>query len=139
MKIMNFELQEFTKFLVELKLGGKDSRMRTRFCKLLAERIKQIEDEREQLIKQFAEVAEDGSILVEDAGDGRQVYKLRDRDGFNREFEILMREEFVIEENEERKEMLHAIKEIVLNVDMEFEGESAFVYDRFCCIVEEIK
>jgi hypothetical protein len=140
MRVMNFEVKEFIRFLIELKLAGKESRMRTRFCKLLADRMKQIEDEREELINQFAEHDADGEVVVEnDPGTNKQVYKLKDHAGFNREYTVLMREEYVIDETEERQEMLKTIKDIVLNVDMEFQGEEAFVYDRWCEIVEEIE
>jgi hypothetical protein len=137
MRINNFEVKEFVGFLVSLKLSGKESRMRTRFCRLLGEHIKQYEDERSLLIEQYAEKDSDGKPVIVDDG-GREVYKITDSEAFNREFGILHREEFIIAHSEDRIEMLKAIKDIVLNVDMEFDGENAFIYDRWCEIVEEV-
>lgn len=137
MRINNFELKHFANFLISLKLSGKESRMRTRFCKLLGEQMKQFEDERSLLIDQYAEKDNKGRpVVVEE--NGQRLYKIADREGFNRDFDILHREEFIIAHTEERIEMLRAVKEIVLNVDMEFKGEEAFAYDRWCEICEEL-
>ena len=51
----------------------------------------------------------------------------------------LTNEVVVIDVNEESKEMLLSVKESVLhNAPLEFEGDDADKYDRFCEIVEQI-
>lgn len=139
MRMLNFEIKEFVKFLIQLKLVGKESRMRTRFCRLIGERLKEIEDEREQLIEQFAVKGEDGKPAVTDDGSGRMVYMMQNAEAYNAEYSILMREEFILPETEDRIEMFRAVRDIVLNVDLEFEGDSAFAFDRWCEIVEEVQ
>jgi hypothetical protein len=137
MKMLNAEVNGFIKFLMSLELSGRDSRMRTRFCKLAQTRLDEINEERTELIKQYGVVDEDGNIKKEER-DGVELFVMKDRDAFNREYEIMMLEEFVIDETEERKEMLVTVHNIVLNADVKLSGQDALIYDRYCEIVESI-
>jgi hypothetical protein len=138
MRLRNVEVESLIKFLMELELKGRDSRLRTRFVKLLMERQTLIDEEHQQLVKQYSSKDKDGNpnIVVKD---GKQFYDVEDKVGFNREYYILLNEEYIIEETEERKEMLLLIKDIILNCEKTFMGGEALEYDRWCEIVEEIK
>ncbi len=50
-----------------------------------------------------------------------------------------MSEEWIIEKNEERKDMLLTLKDAVLNLDIVLKGKKAMEYDRWCEIAESIK
>lgn len=138
MRMMNGEVEPFINFLMSFELVGRDSRMRTRFVKLLAERASLIKDEHAELIRQFAKFDENGDPYIVEI-DGQKAYDVPDRVAFNKEYHLLLCEEFVIEENEERKEMLLFIKDVILNCEKTFKGREALEYDRWCEIVEEIK
>lgn len=138
MKIKNGDVDAFADFLLSFDLGGRESRMRTRFHRLLMERKSLIKEEHAELIRQFAKFDDKGEPYVVEF-QGKQAYDITDRIGFNREFFLLMNEDFIIEENEERKEMLMLIKDIILNCQKTFSGRDALEYDNWCEIVEEIK
>ena len=127
-RIENRYLKPSIDLLFNLSLRGKQSRHRTRFIKLLNERFVQVEEERKQLAEEFAEKDEDGKPIVED-----DRYKIvgDNREQFQKEFEELMSEEFVIE-GENFKETLEVVRDILLNCDEYFSGEQAFVYDYLC-------
>lgn len=138
MKMKNEEVQHFANFLMSFELKGRDSRMRTRFVKILAERIELVNEEHKELIRQYARFDEQGEAIVVEIN-GQKAYDVPDRAAFNREYFLLLNEDFVIEENEERKEMLLFIKDVILNCDKTFKGREALEYDRWCDIVEEIQ
>ena len=66
----------------------------------------------------------------------QQVYDIADMENFNKEYNELMREDFIIEVNESNKEMITIVRDAVLECDMEFSGQEALAFDRFCEIVE---
>lgn len=138
MRIKNFEIKPFIDFLMNLELIGKKSRMRTRFVKLLMERQMLINEEHQELLKQYSELDEEGNPKVVEK-DGELLYDVKDKISFTREYNILLNEDFVIEETEDKKEMLLTVQDIVLNCEMMFKGAEALLYDRFCEILEEIK
>lgn len=127
-RIENRYLKPSIDLLFNLSLRGKQSRHRTRFIKLLNERLVQVEEERKQLAEEFAEKDEDGKPIVED-----DRYKIvgENRGQFQKEFEGLMSEDFVIE-GENFQETLEVVRDILLNCDEYFSGEQAFVYDYIC-------
>lgn len=138
MRIKNVEIQEFINFLMGFELKGRESRLRTRFVRLLAERIALISEEHNELIRQYAKFNEnDEPIIIEI--EGTRVYDVPDKAAFNKEYHILLNEDYVIDENEERKELLLFVKDIILNCEKTFKGREALEYDRWCEIVEEIK
>lgn len=137
MRIRNHEIKRFMNFLMELELKGRESRLRTRFVKLLAERQKLVEDEHYQLIVQHSNLDENNKPLIVER-DGQTMYDVQDIVSFNRDYHILLNEEFIIDETEERKEMLLLIKDVILNCEKTFKGEEAILYDRMCDIVEKI-
>ncbi|EJW14016.1 hypothetical protein PAV_141p01220 (plasmid) [Paenibacillus alvei DSM 29] len=138
MRMKNEEVQHFANFLMTFELKGRESRMRTRFVKLLAERVELVNEEHKELIRQYARFDENGEPIIVEI-DGQKAYDVPDRTAFNKEYFLLLNEDFVIEENEERKEMLLFIKDVILNCDKTFKGREALEYDRWCDIADEIK
>jgi hypothetical protein len=137
MKIKNYEVKEFANFLINLELKGRESRLRTRFVKVLMGRADLIDEEHVELIKQFAKFDDKGEPIIIEI-DGVKTYDVPEKEAFNKEYYALLNEEFILEENEERKEMLLLLKEVILNCEMTFKGREALEYDRWCEIVEEI-
>lgn len=139
MRILNVELESFVNFLMEEPLNGKQSRMRTRFCKLLSEQINLIKDEEHQLIVKHCKKEEDGTLKTKIDENQREVYDIENLDLLNNDIKELMLEEYVLDNNEERKQMFLTIKDIVENTERTFKGREALEYDRFCEIVETIE
>lgn len=139
MKMKNQEVEYFADFLMSFELKGSHSRIRTRFVKqVLAERVSLVKDEHADLIREYARFDDEGKPIVIKIGD-QDAYDVPDRVSFNKEYFMLLNEDFVIDETEERKEMLLLIKDIILNCDKTFKGREALEYDRWCEIVEEIQ
>lgn len=144
MKLTNQEVNVFGQFLINLKLKGKDSRMRTRLFKMLQERQELILSEHQQLKNEYAEKDEDGNVIYHETrmpdGSSQKGFKIAETDikKYNSEITMLMEEEFIIEETEERKDMLLSVRNAVLNFDEDLSGDEAILHDRWCEIVEEI-
>lgn len=137
MKMLNVDIEPFVEFLLSLELSGKQSRMRTRFIKLIGETLKVIQEERQRILDRYIKKNEDGSpvtLVLE----GLERYELEDPESYNAEYTELMLEEYLIDETPERKDILIAVQHAVLNTELKFSGESAIQYDRFCEIVEAI-
>lgn len=137
MIIKNYEIAEFGEFLLELKLKGRQSRMRTRLVRLLQERLDLINEERNDLLMDYATKDEDGNIVKETDDDGEEYISLENGTEYNSEIQKLMLEEFILEETGEVKVIIDEVREIVLNTDMEFSGEEALAYDRWCDILDD--
>lgn len=139
MKLLNAEIQDFIKFLMNEELSAKQSRIVSRFIRFCNDRINEIEKERTKLVDKYAKKNDDGNYVISKNEKGENVYELNDSVMFNRELKELMLEEFIIDETNERKDMLLTIKDIVLNSQQKFKGQKALQYDRFCEIVENIE
>lgn len=134
----NYELKAFGEFLYELSLKGKESRMRSRFIKVLEDQLQLINNEREILLKDYAKKDENGELVFDKDKDGREFVILDDSYSYNLELSKLMQEDFIIEIKNDNTEMIKTIQDIVLNVDKEFSGIEAERYNRFCDILESI-
>ena len=137
MKLRNYDLEPLILYLNKMKLAGKASRMRTRFINILTEKYKLFKDEHMQLIKEYANLDEDGNpkIIVRD---GQRVFDIKDELAFNKEFNELLFEEVIIEENEVNKNMLLSVRDSILNSEIEVSEEEAFLYNEWCEQFENI-
>ncbi|EON72823.1 hypothetical protein [Lysinibacillus sphaericus] len=143
MIIKNYEIGELQAFLFNLILKGKESRMRTRFIKLLEQQLNQVNQERQQLVDEYAEKDKNGEILyTTEIVDGKEIEMPLFSEEAEKEVQqqilTLLHEDFIIEETAEKIDMLRILQEIVLNCDLEFTGKKATLYDRFCEIFEDI-
>lgn len=137
MRMKNAEVESFLNFIMSMELSGKNSRLRTRFAKLLMQQQQLINEEHMELIKEYSHLDDNGNPKVKEEN-GKQMYDVYDRESFNKEYSILLNEDFIIEANEERREMLLLVKDVILNCEMTFKGREALQYDRWCEIVEDI-
>lgn len=137
MKIRNEEIVGFGNFLMDLTLKGSSSRMRTRLVKKLQKHLDDVQTEKDEIITIHGILDEDGNVKTKEV-DGREVYEIRDNEACMREISELYKEEFVIEENEENRQMLIAVREAVFNCNKEFQGQNAMLYDYYCEIFENL-
>lgn len=132
MKIINMKNSDvYNLYLLSmsLKLKGRDSRLRTRFAKLLKPRVDLIIEEKAEIAKEIGgEETKDGKIIL--PKDREEEYK--------KEIEDLMSEEFSLELDAEQLKWFEVVKKGILEIDIEFEGEKAWLYDRICDILEEV-
>ncbi|ATF13693.1 DUF1617 domain-containing protein [Brevibacillus brevis X23] len=138
MKFYNFELKHLFDFLISLELVGKQNRMRTRFCKLIGEQINEFMEQKDRLIFEFSKKDENGKPLFENLNETQVKYHLTDADSFNNELNLLMCEEFVIEESEAYRDMLLTVGDILTNLTIPLSGQEAFQYDRYCEAFERL-
>lgn len=143
MIIKNYEIGELYSFLFNLILKGKESRMRTRFLKLLEDQLNLINLERQQLISDYAEKDDHGEVLYNlEQVDGKEMEVPIFTDDSEKEIQkqilALLNEDFIIEETADKADILQTLQEIILNCDLEFTGKKATMYDRFCEIFEDI-
>ena len=138
MKLKNYELDSFAKLLFNMKLKGKDSRMRTRLVKLVDEYNREVLSvERTELISQYAKKDESGQIVLNE--NKTQAILIEETiPEFQIEFNLLMNEEYIIEENETNKEMLLTVAYSILNCELEFNGNDAVMYDSWCEQFEDL-
>lgn len=138
MIIKNHDIQDIGKFLLELTLKGKQSRMRSRFINLLQEHLNQVTDERQQLLDDYVKKDENGEPIMEEV-DGQISYKVGNPHEYQRELAVLMSEDFIIEETPKVMDMLTTIQEIVFGLeDMEMSGQEAMIYNNLYELVEDI-
>ncbi|MEK5231447.1 hypothetical protein MHB42_06680 [Lysinibacillus sp. FSL K6-0232] len=144
MIMKNYEIGELQSFLFNLILKGKESRMRTRFIHLLSNQLELLQQERQQLINDYAAKDEEGNIVTEtktinDKKEALVVFpsKTAEKEA-QTQIMLMMNEDFIIEETTEKMDMLQTLQKIILNCDLEFTGHKAALYDRFCEIFEDI-
>lgn len=136
MKMYNYEIESFVAFLMTLELAGQKSRMRTKFVKLALDHLKEVENDRIDLIKEYVELDENNDPKTTEDENGLTRYEMRDIDSFKAEYDILMSEKFVIENLETNRNMLDLVKDAILNTNLVFKGQEALQYDRWCEICE---
>ena len=152
-KIQNKYLSSLAQWLQLLVLDGRKSRERTRFVKLLQDRLKEVNGFYQGLIEKYVKKDKNGRYKTR-LVDGVQVFKFetkKDEKDYIKEVEDLFSEEFKLDLTEVNKEMLIVIKDIVLNTDYKFgpkENETseqqrvsirlAEEYDKWCQSFENL-
>lgn len=135
MKLYNGEIDKLVNFLLEEALDRIQTRLRARFINLVKNRVDEFNKEVQDIQYKYAEKDEYGEIKIVDI-----MITILDQNSFNKEYNEIALEEFVIDELESNRSVLLAIKNIVLNTKREeFKGIKAMEYERWCEIVEQIK
>lgn len=138
MKFKNDHLESLGNLLFDLALKGKESRMRTRFIKIIDSHLQEVvNSERTQLINDYAEKDEDNEPVND--GKGNITLKSEYMDTFAEELRVLMDESLIVSKNEENKDMLLALADIILEGDFEVSGMVASLYDSWCIEFEAVK
>lgn len=134
MKLYKYELEAFITFLHSLKLERKNSRMRTKLKKILTGKLQEFYEDLNEINLNYAQKDDSGNPII---NEGKFVFS----DNNNRLEDLyeLTNEVVIIDDNEETRDMLLSVKEsVIYNAPLEFEGDDADKYDRFCEIVEQI-
>lgn len=134
MKIKNSDVNGLAEFLAKETLGGRASRMRTKFLKLLNEAVNEVEGFRKEILEKHSKKDSEGKAVIEG-----NSYVLKDPLAFGKEYAELMNEDFIVDETESKREVLQHIKRILDNTSAEFEGVQAFQYDQWCEAFEDLK
>lgn len=135
MKLKNYDLEYLITFLDELELSGKESRMRSRFMKLIKEKYDQFKTEHQTILTNYSRKDEKGNPIVLSDEKG-QRYDIENIQAFQSEFLELINEDCVIDINSERQEMYSVVSKAILECDKVFKGVEADAYDRICQIFE---
>lgn len=126
---------------MELKLKGKESRLRTRLVRELQGHYAELVlVEQQQLIEEYGKRDEEGDLIyrtekLEDGSEGKQ-YSIEDTEEFNKQVALLFNEYYTIEIDDNNREMIESLTEAILNYDEELSGVKALQYDRICDIFE---
>lgn len=134
MKLYKYELEAFITFLHSLKLERKNSRMRTKLKKILTGKLQEFYEDLNEINLNYVQKDDSGNPI---SNDGKLLFS----DNNNRLEDLyeLANEVVIIDVNDETRDMLISVKEsVIYNAPLEFEGDDADKYDRFCEIVEQI-
>jgi hypothetical protein len=135
MKIENYRVEDFTHFLLSLKLKGSDNRMRNRLVKMLQGHLKLLQEEHNELLNEYCKKDANGDFRTLQKN-GTSFYDIDDVKGFQVEYQILMDESLFIPNDANNQAMLEAVRNIVTNCDLEFSGSDALKYEYYCEILE---
>jgi hypothetical protein len=138
MKVRNSDVKAFVDFLYDLKLPAKKSRLRSKLVRLGQEHLKNVQVKQNDLLKKFAEYDDEGNMLTSTEGENTIVH-LTDTEAYQKELKILLDECWTIDENDENRDMLLAVKGVVLDFDGELEGDEANTYAMVCDALEQVE
>lgn len=139
-----------TQWLAQQMLHGKESRNRTRFLKLVDERVNEIDAERLRLAEEYAEKKKDKDgkeqVVYLDK-DGKDTldktlgvsFKVKDMDKFNKDYEEYIGETFVVDVTPANQETIYGVRDIIMDTKESFAGPMATMYDEWCDAFENIK
>lgn len=140
---------DLANWLVQLKLHGKDSRRRTRFVKILAERVDELNAERQKLFDQYGEKNKEGKFVYVDPNGKESIepasgMSLKMKEGkteeeFTKEFSAYLNEDYVLDVSPQTKDTIYGVRDIILNTKEEFAGPMASRYAEWCDALENIK
>jgi len=127
-EIENMRLVNIANFMYGLSLVRKQSRMRRRFIQMIEDRYKQVELERQEILKEHSYKDENGEAIIKEDNN----YDIMDYDALAQDVNELNREKFVIEGGDNR-ELIKTMKEILRKFeDVEYEGQDSDTYDYLC-------
>lgn len=124
-KISNEKLNKVYDLLQGIPLKAKQSRHRTKFTKMIVERLKEVIDDEQELIKEHCHLDENGEPKKKDDG---TRWDIKDLKAFSKDREELYKEEMIIEGGDVTG-ILKTVKKILDNLDKELSGEEADIYD----------
>lgn len=135
-----------TSWLAKQLLHGSASRSRTRFIKLVSDRLSEIDKEINKLREECSAKNEKGEIIYFDK-DGKETtdkeksfrFKIDDQKKFNEEWDKYMQEDYVLDITPASKDVIYGVRQILFDTHDEFNGVMAARYDQWCEAFENIK
>lgn len=123
-KLQYGDIRIVTNFLLDSINAKKEKNIhRMRVVKALEEKQKQLSEELNALVKDFAKLDDDGEVLYLD--DGHPIIK--DKRGFNEAQNKLLEEEFVLDDTN-LKSALNTVKKLVNDYSKELTGDDAIAH-----------
>lgn len=137
-------VRAFQDWLIDQNLHGPASRARTRFIKLIMDRVKEVDEQRIVIAKEHSK-NKDGKVIFIDK-DGKKCdentegghFDVKDMEKFYEEWNNYLNEEYLIDVTTANNEIINGVKAIVLNTNDEFSGREAIRYDEWCETFEEV-
>lgn len=127
-EIENGKLANAIGFLYGLNLTRKLSRMRRHLIDKMDDRLKQVEKDRKELLKEHSNKDENGEAIIREDGN----YDVIDMGAFADDLGELYSEKLVLEGGDNR-EMIRSIKIALKKFeDEEYGGQDSEVYDYLC-------
>ena len=127
-RIKNSMLPSSISLLYNLKLKGKQSRHRSRFVKMLSERLQEVSDQERELLIQHCNLDENGEPKTIENG---TKWDVKDLKAFAKDKQELYDEEQVFG-SVDHQLTLKVMKQILTECDVELSGEEAYAYMYLC-------
>ena len=132
------EVRAFQDWLIAQKLHGPASLSRTRFIKLIMDRVTEVDEQRIVIAKEHSKnkkgeivfIDKDGKKCPEGTEGGR--YDVKDMAKFYDEWQEYLNEDYLIDVTSANNEIINGVKAIVLNTNDEFAGREAIRYEEWC-------
>ncbi|MDD4110202.1 MAG: hypothetical protein PHS54_01465 [Clostridia bacterium] len=115
--------------LLNVKLKGSISRKRNRFINELSPRLREIEKERISILEKHSVQDDKGKAIIENGNYKIDVNKVNE---INKELNDFYNEEFIIDVFPSNKENIMAIKDIILDTEIEFDTNEGQQYEEIC-------
>lgn len=125
LKLENYSLAPIAGLLGGLPLSGRASRGRTKLIKLLDDKVKDVQVYQEELIEKY---------LKPSSGSESEGFVYKDEESeiaYNKELIELVNDLSIINLTEYNVEM-KALLEGLLDTEVKFKEEEAFLYDKIC-------
>lgn len=121
------KLPKAVDFLYSLKLTRKDSRFRRRLINIMNERLKTVDLEREEILKEHSNKDEKGEAIIKDGN-----YDVKDMVALSNDLKELYAEKLVLEGGDNR-ELIRTIAQALKKFENEeYEGQTSEIYDYLC-------
>ncbi|MFK3938949.1 DUF1617 family protein [Alkalihalobacillus sp. NPDC078783] len=134
-KIENAKIGQVIDLLFDLSLKGKESRHRSKFIKALTERLEEVAEEEQELIKEHCHLNEEDKPKT--LNDGKE-WDIKDIEAYKKDKLELYKEEFILEGGNVSG-YLKTVRDVVMNCEKEFSGQEAAIYDYLYDQLEEIE
>ncbi|WP_170970793.1 DUF1617 family protein [Paenibacillus terrae] len=136
MKIQNQQLEWLVQFCLKFEMNAKGSRQRSKFIKILQDKVEDYRNHRQELIELYASKDENGNPLII-LDNGERCYDVEDKNGYMKEFIELQLEYNYINQTEENIKMLKIVGDAYLNHEDMFLGIEGDFYHYICIEFEE--
>lgn len=131
-------------WLSDRMLHGKQSRNRTRFLRLMSDRLQEMDEERQRILKEHSVKKEKKLVFLDSEGKettdekkGKR-YKIKDPKAYQKEYLEYINEDYVIDVTPSTKDAVYGVRDIILETQDEFSGIMAARYAEWCDGFESI-
>lgn len=150
-KIKNRYVAGLATWLQAQVLGGKQSRERTRFVRVLSEGVDDVQEQRKFIVDKYVKKDKAGKPVKKKDKDGKEMLVMgKNADKAEVEFKEVLDEDFIIDILEGNKAKVLSMREVVLNTSYQFKSSissdflweidkwSAEEYEIWCVAFEEV-